>query len=154
MLINDECLEISNDIIETITEVGTTIVLKTVVNTTEVTNEKDLYSKYYGQVKNNTPLIGKTYSLNAVLTYNPTEDNIKSAGLEEKCSILVMVATYEFIKVGLFTLEDDVHDIITELKRNKVIEVNGKTFVIKNVGMTGTLNGFPTVCNLGCEVYD
>lgn len=153
MFINDECIDISNDIMETVAEVGIVIQLKTVLPTTIVADEQDLYAKYYKQTKNDSPLIDKTYNINAVLNYNPAEDVLKNAGLDEKCSVVVMLATYELIKVGMFTLTNEISEIITELKRGKIIEVNGKTFIIKNVGMTGILNGFPNVCNLGCDVY-
>jgi hypothetical protein len=158
LFISDEALEISVDAIEDILEVGTVVTLKKVEkpNTEDestITDNRSLYSEYYKQTKDETPVIEKTYDINAILTYSPSDDKLKSAGLDEECGVIVMLATYQLLNVGFANEEDTFHSLITDLKRGILVDINGETFIVKSVGMTGTLNGFSIICNLGCDLY-
>jgi hypothetical protein len=153
LIINAECKEISNDVISDISEVGSIVRIGDVVVTSTASTEQDVYAKFYGQTKDETPIVSTTYDLQALITYEPTEDVLKSSGLDEKCSVMIMIVTLQLFDLGMFTLENSISDVIADLKRNKVITINGTLFLIKNIGMTSILNGYPIICNLGCELY-
>lgn len=158
--IDKETLEMCKDIISDIKEVGVIGILKkvAVTPTTSVTNPinpnmKDLYSEFYNQTKNESPIINTTYDVNALVSYSPIIDELNGAGLNEKCHIMIIVCTYEFIDNKFITTDNDINYLIENLKRNNLINVNGKDYLIKEVGATAIYKGFPLMCNLGCDEY-
>lgn len=154
MYISDDVYEASIDALGDITEVGSVVKLLVPKKIQSVGNtDKDIYSEMYGQTQNADPEIEKEYELHSYVTYNPSKDELLGAGLDEKCEIMVMFATYELFQNGFADIEGDFHTILTNLKRNLLIEHNGKKFLVKEVGMTATLNAFSIICNLGCDVY-
>lgn len=159
LTIPDECLDISVDAIGDITEVGAEFKLLVVKTLGEIAdnkgdNLKDMYSSIYGQNKRlDEPEVKETFTLHAVGFYDPTTDQLKGTGLVEKSNLRLMTIVYEYMKVGYCDDCNDFHDFITKLKRNCLVEFNGKRFFAHEVAITGVLNGFGIVCNLGCDVY-
>lgn len=155
MLLNAEQIEISNDVLEDISEVGSIATLNLISEEEidENSTAQDLYAKHYSQTKNSLPNITQSLKLHCLLEYNPSEDKIKASGLEEQCHVMVTIVNYELIQLGYVKYSDTVGDIITKLKRNTTISVNGKDYFIKQVGMIANYQDFPFVCNLGCDVY-
>lgn len=156
MKIPNEPLEVSKDALGDVKEVGAPFVLK-IVKTNPKRNSEDLkniYSSMYGQnPSDDNPDIEKTYSLHGVATYDPTTDQLKGSGLVEKCGLSMLTITYEYMEVGYFEEKDSFHDFISKIKRNTILEFNGKRYFVKEVAISGVYEGFGIVCNLGCDLY-
>lgn len=159
MLISEECLEISNDAIGDIGEVGVRIAFRVAKNPVDTggdaaTSMKDKYAEFYQQTRNSDPEFEETeYHVNVVPVYSPATDKLESSGLNESCHIMFTLATYEFVKNGFATIDDELHTLIERLKRGLLVSFDGKLFVSKEVGMTATYEGFSIICNLGCDLY-
>lgn len=157
--IPDEPKKISIDALNDIIEVGATFKLQVVKPLTEMglpsqENMQDLYASIYGQNRvNDEPQINKDYELHAVATYDPTADQLKGSGLVESCRLRLMTVVYEFMQVGYADDCEVFHDFITKLKRNSLVEFNGRRYSIKEIAITGVYQGFGIVCNMGCDLY-
>lgn len=154
MFISEDVLDASLDAIGDIAEVGLKVNLCVVDDDApKGSTEQELYANFYGQSQNEKPIFKNVYQIDGYVTYNPSEDALVGAGLSEKCQIVVMFATYQLFNVKFSDINGDFHTIIEQLKR-VMVDYNGKLFSVKDVGMTGTLNGFSIICNLGCDVYE
>lgn len=65
----------------------------------------------------------------------------------------MLTITYEYMEVGYFEEKDSFHDFISKIKRNTILEFNGKQYLVKEVAISGVYEGFGIVCNLGCDLY-
>lgn len=156
MIIPSEPLEISLDALGDIIEVGAPFTLKVVKTNSERNSEdlKNIYSSMYGQNPNDDkPDIDAIYLLHGVATYDPTTDQLKGSGLVEKCGLSMMSITYEYMKVGYFSESDSFHNFISKIKRNTILNFNGRDYFVKEVAISGVYMGFGIVCNLGCDLY-
>lgn len=151
--------EESVDALADIEEVGAPFELKVVKPLTDMglpskENIPDLYASIYGQNRiNDKPQINNIYELHAVPTYDPTTDQLKGSGLVETCRLHLMTITYEYMKCGYAEDCETFHDFITKLKRNSLVEFNGRTYFVKEIAITAVYEGFGIVCNLGCDLY-
>ena len=156
MVITTEVLDISLDALQDVREAGSKFTINIVNKNPKSASDdmSNLYSSMYGQnPKTDKPIIEKSYTIHGIPTYEPTTDQLKGSGLVEKCGLRMMTITYEFVESGFVSKEDSFHDFISNIKRNTILNFNGKDYFIKEVSVGGMYQGFGVVCNLGCDLY-
>lgn len=161
MIMVEKVRKISDKVTKKLTQFGSILYLVDIKPITEITNEQDDYSSFYGQTQNEILNVDEQSKIiiHSMVEYDPLIYDEVGGGTEAKYDIACSVTLKELLdnkllgEVDMLTYDINLPKLQTAIKTHKMILLNDAYYRIDTIKPEAILYQSPIQIKLLCTIY-